>query len=277
VETQAYFIGREEMLRVLEGSPQLAVRLVREFSLRLRDFNHRYTEEVLQAERLALVGRFARSIVHDFKNPLNIIGISAEMAALAEATPEQRESARNRIRKQVDRMSNMINELMEFTRGSTSTTVLARADFAEFVRPLLEEIRQEVGAKRVTVELASDPPAVRLLMDPRRLAHVFFNIVNNACDAMPEGGRVIVRFASNDQEVVTEIEDTGPGIAREMASRLFQPFATHGKAQGTGLGLSICRRIIEDHHGQIRACNAESGGARFTFSLPLRLESAVKV
>jgi len=69
--------------------------------------------------------------------------------------------------------------------------------------------------------------------------------------------------------LVTEIEDTGPGIAPDVVTHLFQPFATHGKENGTGLGLSICKRIIEDHHGWIAARNEPGRGAVFSFALPL--------
>ena len=82
------------------------------------------------------------------------------------------------------------------------------------------------------------------------------------------GGKIIVRFHAASGEVVTEIEDTGPGFAPEIASRLFEPFATHGKTHGTGLGLSICKRIIEDHKGQIRARSEPQRGAIFSFTLP---------
>jgi signal transduction histidine kinase len=244
--------------------------LMKEISMRLRDFNHQFTEELLQAERLTLVGRFARSIVHDFKNPLNIIGISAEMAAMPGATTEMREAARNRIRKQIDRLSNMINELLEFTRGSASSTVLARHDYARFVRQLVEEMREEVAAKSVSLELENDPPATPLLLDPKRLPQVFYNLIHNACDAMTSGGTIRLRFQETPHEILTEIEDTGPGIAPEISDRLFEAFATYGKAQGTGLGLSICKRIITDHHGRITARSEPGRGAVFSFSLPLR-------
>jgi len=269
---QAYFIPREEMLRALENNPRLAVRLVREFSLRLRDFNHRYTEEVLQAERLTLVGKFARTIVHDFKNPLNIIGISADMAAMDNATLEMRQTSRGRIRRQVDRMSNMISELLEFTRGSGPTVVLGRVDYAEFLAHLLEELRSEAELKRATLIIEGELPRVRLLLDPVRLGHVFHNILNNACDAMPDGGKITLRFRQEPDVLVTEFEDTGSGIAPEIAPRLFEAFATFGKSRGTGLGLSICKRIIHDHSGSITASNGARGGALISFSLPLRHE-----
>src|SRR5437016_1785709 len=156
-DTRVYFILRDDLLKVLERSPSLAANLVREFSLRMRDFNHQYTREVLQAERLTLVGRFARSIVHDLKNPLNIIGISAEMAAMDNATREDRRAARDRIRKQIDRLSDMINELLEFTRGSGATVVLAKSSYAEFTRQRLQQVRPAATAKSEVVVVRTQP------------------------------------------------------------------------------------------------------------------------
>lgn len=269
-EVKVYFIPRTELLEMLGRSPQLAVSLVREFSLRMRDFNRQYISEVLQAERLTLVGRFARSIVHDFKNPLNVIGISAEMAAMENSTPEIREAAKNRIRKQVNRLSTMITELLEFTRGSQTSIILAETDYATYVTALIEELRTEVSVKRVSIEFENPPPAVTVLVDPARLTHVFYNLVHNAVDAMPDGGRILLRFKLGTREVHTEIQDSGRGIAPEIIPRLFEAFATYGKAQGTGLGLSICKKIIEDHHGHIEARNDPGRGAIFAFTLPLK-------
>ena len=105
--------------------------------------------------------------------------------------------------------------------------------------------------------------------DPRRLRRIFFNLVHNATDAMQNAGIIFVGFELKPGEIVTEIEDTGPGIAREVADKLFQPFATHGKAHGTGLGLSICKKIAEDHGGRISARSEPGRGAIFSFTLPL--------
>lgn len=268
-DSKLVFITREDLLKALEKSPRLALSLMREFSLRLRDSNRAYIQEMLQAERLTLVGRFARSIVHDFKNPLNIIGLSAEMMAMDNASVEMRGNAQKRIRKQVDRLSNMINELLEFTRGSQSSIVLAPVDYSVFLRHLLEDLRLEVSAKRVELVLSDEPPAIPILMDQQRLTHVFYNLVSNACHEMPDGGKIFFRFRVADKELTTEIEDTGRGIAPEIAGRLFEPFATHGKAQGTGLGLSICKKIIEDHGGKIGARSEPGKGAVFHFTLPL--------
>lgn len=268
IATSLYFLPRENLLHMLDTSPRLAASLVRDFSLRMRDFNRHYIQEVLQAERLTLVGRFARSIIHDFKNPLNIIGLAAEFMEMNMATPEMRKTATVRIRKQVDRLTNMINELLEFTRGPQLATVLSPTDYGQYVKETADELAPEAKDKDVDLVFKNPPPSVRVAIDHKRLMHVFSNLIHNAVDAMSGGGKVMIDFQITPQEVITSLEDSGPGIAPEIIGRLFEPFATFGKAKGTGLGLSICRKIIEDHRGWIKARNEEGRGAIFEFGLP---------
>ena len=264
-----YFMARPDLMEIMNQTPKLAAAFVREVSLRLREFNRQYIREVLEAERLALVGRFASSIVHDLKNPLNIIGISADLACMPAMNQESRDTHKLRIRKQIDRISNMVNELLEFARGSSSSFVLARVNYDVFVHQLIEDIRPEVALKYVTLELENEPPPVKVQINPPRLARVFHNLISNATDAMDKVGKIKLRFSVTDTEIITEVEDTGKGIAPEIADRLFEAFATFGKANGTGLGLSITKRIVQDHRGRIWARPAPDGGALFAFSLPL--------
>lgn len=268
-ETELAFIPRDGLMEMLQLSSRFALNLVIEFSLRFRDFNRQHINQMLQAERLSLVGRFARSIVHDFKNPMAIISLAADLGGTPNASQEMRNMARERIRKQVDRLSNMINELLEFTRGSQTLNVLAITNFARFAVPLVEEIRQESIAHRVDVLAENEPPSIELAFDPRRLTNVFYNLVHNAVEAMPAGGKVFIRFKELPEHLAVEIEDTGPGISPQIAEHLFEPFATHGKTHGTGLGLSICQRIIQDHKGTIEAISFPGRGALFSFKLPL--------
>jgi signal transduction histidine kinase len=264
-----YFIARDVMLKLVAASPPLSLGLLREISHRLREFNRQYLQEALQTERLAIVGRFARSIVHDLKNPLNIISITAEMAGMEKSTPEMRRQSRARIIKQVERISDLVNEILEFTQGSQVAFVPAPTPYDVFVNQLIDEIRPEIEIKSATIELENPPPPVRLMLNPKRLRRVFYNLIHNATDAMSGGGRIIVRFKLESGDVITEIEDSGPGIASEIADRLFDAFATYGKAHGTGLGLSICKKIIEDHRGHISARNEPGRGAIFSFALPV--------
>jgi signal transduction histidine kinase len=267
--TTVYFISRAGLDQLLERAPHLAMLLVREVNRRIREFNTKYVREVLESERLALVGRFASSIVHDLKNPLNIIGISADMASMPGATEESRQVSRVRIRKQVDRITTMVTELLEFTQGAHTNFVLAQVDFKNFTEQLIEDIRAEVSLKSVAIEYLNAPPSVPVRINPQRLCRVFHNLIGNAADAMTEGGTVKLRFALNPGEVVTELEDTGKGIPPQMLDRLFQAFATYGKSNGTGLGLSICKKIVQDHKGKIYARNVPGGGALFGFTLPV--------
>jgi signal transduction histidine kinase len=110
---------------------------------------------------------------------------------------------------------------------------------------------------------------VTVALNPKRLHRVFYNLIGNAVDAMPPRGKIKLRFAREPDRVTTEIEDSGKGLAPEILGRLFEPFATHGKAKGTGLGLSICQWIVEEHGGTISAHNSPRGGAVFRFWLPL--------
>ncbi|HAV63163.1 MAG TPA: hypothetical protein DCY13_12455, partial [Verrucomicrobiales bacterium] len=217
--------------------------------------------------------RFTRSIVHDLKNPLNIIGIAADMATNERATLEMRESARGRIRQQINRISSMVNEVVEFTRNSNTTFVLALLDYRQLVGDVLADLRPNMNLRSVSVDLLNEPPAIKLAVNPERLARVFSNLFGNASEAMPDGGTISLRFEVKNNHVFTTIMDDGPGIPEAVRHNLFTAFVTHGKPNGTGLGLSICRRIIEDHRGEIWLENGEKGGAAFTFTLPLPASS----
>jgi signal transduction histidine kinase len=270
VDTTVGFVPRAPLVELLRRSPDLALTMVQEVSRRLREFDRRHLREVLQAERLAVLGRFAQSVVHDLKNPLAIIQMAAALCDAPAATREQRRLARQRIETQVTRITGLVNDILDFSRETPSAPALAPVDYAQFIREVMAETQPELEWRGVSLVLADPPPAVTVLAQPQRLGRVLHNLCFNAADAMPGGGRLTLRFETDDRQVITELADTGPGLAPEMAARLFEPFATHGKAHGTGLGLAICRRIIEEHQGRIAARNDPAGGAVFSFSLPRR-------
>lgn len=267
-EFRGRFFSREDIWRLLAQSPPLLIALMREVTARMRRSERRCMEDVFQAERLALVGRFAQSIVHDLKNPLNTIGVGVEVLSSGESSPEIRKEAGPLIRKQVDRLAGMIHEVLEFTRGTARSLALVPTDFRDFIRHAIAEMQIGAKGRGVTIECENEPPGVTVALDRVRFMHAFNNLTNNAVDAMPSGGRILLRFRLGDQHVCTEIEDTGQGIPPAIAGRLFEPFFTHGKTHGTGLGLSICKRIIEDHEGTITVISLPNRGAVFSFTLP---------
>ena len=268
-DSEVYFLPRDEMLAFIERSPRLAFALLQQISLRLREFNQFHLRELIQAESLAVIGRFAQGIIHELKNPLSIISLSSEMFDMPGVSPEIRAKSLLRIRKQVERISDMVSDILIFTQGAKMDADLKPGDYRAFILELVSDLRTEAALKSTQIEMEQVLPAAPVQFDPRRLSHVFFNIVDNATDAMPNGGTIFLRFQSNKNEIITEIEDTGPGIAPEITGKLFHPFVTHGKAHGMGLGLSICKKIVEGHGGQIFARNEPGRGAIFSFTLPL--------
>ena len=263
-----YFLPRQRMSELIERTPALALSLMKLASHRLRDFNQHHLREVVQAERLAVVGQFARSIIHDLKNPLNIISLTADVYGKPEATPQAHLAAQGRIQKQVERINDLIADLLQFTQAGNRCVRLP-TNYAVFIEQLVVELRPELQFKSLRLEVSNPPPPVMLDLDVKRLRRLFVNLADNAAEAMRGDGVLTLRFHQEEHEVVTEIADNGPGIAPEVAEKLFQPFATYGKAHGTGLGLSICKKIIEDHGGRIWATNGPEGGAVFSFSLPM--------
>jgi hypothetical protein len=267
------FVPTPLLQELLEHSPMLAAALVRDSSLRMRDFNRRFLQELLKAERLSLVERLARTIVHDFRNPLNVIGIAADLAAEPSATLESRRSARDRVRRQVEVLNRMMQELLDFTRGMTPSAVLPKVDFVDFVRELVFELEPEASRRGVGVDadlspLKESPLLVR--MDALRMQRVFNNLFQNAFDALGTIAEPVLRlkFELTDREVVIDVSDNGPGIPAEVLPHVFQPFVTFGKAHGTGLGLAICDRIVAEHGGRMSVINQPGSGACFRFGLP---------
>lgn len=268
-DSDVYFLPRGEMLSFIQGSPGLAFALLQQISHRLREFNQLHLRKLVQAESLAVIGRFAQGIVHDLKNPLSIISLSAEMFDMQGMSPEIRAQSQSRIRKQVERISDMVSDILVFTQGARRDADLKPGDFRAFVLDLLGDLRAEAEIRSARIEMPAAPPPVAVLFDPRRLSRVFYNLIGNATDIMLNGGTIHLRFESDGHAIRTEVEDTGPGISPEIADQLFQPFVTFGKTKGTGLGLSICKTIVEEHGGDIFARSEPGRGAIFTFTLPL--------
>jgi len=266
--TRLSFLPSVGLHSILDKHPALASAFLQQISHRLRDFTRHYIRETLQTERLALVGRFTGSIIHDLKNPLNVISVTAELLCSEDGDAELRTESSKRIRRQVERITDMVGEVLEFTRTDQQVFVPLRMRYAQFFEQMLAEERPALAARGARLEVEGKVPEDELLMNPKRLHRVFVNLLNNAAEAMNNKGIIKIRFSVDEKGLTTEIEDTGPGIAAEVAEHLFDPFVTHGKPQGTGLGLAIARKIVRDHKGRVAAGNGSDGGAKFTVWLP---------
>ena len=276
-DARVVFIPRAELVELVRKSPELSLLFMQEVSGRLREFNRHYLREVLQAERMAVVGRFASAIVHDLKNPLGVISLAASIASSPKSDEANRKMARENINKQIERITNLVNDILEYTRGESIQQKFPEIYLHEFIEQIVHEFRDELALRSVQFVLENEPPPMVLPINEKRLMRVFFNLFSNAADEMPSGGKIYLRFESAPAEVTIEIEDSGKGIAPEIIERLFEPFATYGKTKGTGLGLSIAQRIIEEHQGKISARNSCRGGAVFRFTLPGKRSSGASM
>jgi signal transduction histidine kinase len=158
--------------------------------------------------------------------------------------------------------------MLAISRGQRPVLELHPVNFADYIHKRLEEFRVDFKSRRLVLEFENLPPAVTLQLDPSRLEQALLNLLHNAADVLPLGGRVSFRFETMEDRVVIEIEDSGPGISLERIEQVFEPFFSHGKTKGTGLGLAICRRVLTEHGGSIRCLYQPDRGAVFRLELP---------
>ena len=179
---------------------------------------------------------------------------------------EEAPQIREEIRAEVGRASEIIENLLDFARPAQS--MFGPVDVVAVVSDALNLLRNSALLNHVVVDphLEAVPPVEGNLT---LLKQVFFNIMHNAVDAMPHGGTLSLWVTDDDRAVRVVIEDTGPGIAPEVKSKLFVPFVSTKEANhGTGLGLALSYRIVTDHHGDIKIEDRPGSGARFVVVLP---------
>ncbi len=222
-----------------------------------------------QAQRLSALGSLAAGVAHDVRNPLNAIKLLSSHAldTLAD-TPGTEASARHlrTIRQEVDRLEDIVSRFLSLAKESEiqPEPVVVDALLADCVELL------KADAERREVRLVADLRAgeTRLMLDPKQWRRAVLNVLINALEATPPGGRVRMFSRLTDSVCEIEVRDDGPGMTREVEERVFDPYFTT-KETGTGLGLSITRGIVEEHGGTIRLTSALDQGCQVLISVPL--------
>jgi signal transduction histidine kinase len=259
---------------------KVEVRSGDEIGLLAREFNTMATSlarqrvELLRAERLAAVGRISAQITHEIRNPLNAIGLNAELLAEEIAgggppSPEARGLVAA-IGHEVDRLHAVTEEYLRFAR--LPKPVFASEDLNEIADGLAGFLAPEMAAAGIDValELAPGLPPVR--GDEGQLRAALMNLLRNSREAMPSGGSVRVTTRAVGDEVEVEVRDTGPGIPPDDLGRIFDPFYST-KEKGTGLGLAFTQQVLKEHGGTIRCESALGRGTAFTARLPAATDS----
>jgi signal transduction histidine kinase len=236
-----------------------------------RELEHSYErlkqaqEELLQTERLAVIGQLAGSIAHQLRNPLGVIKNSAfYLRSKLKGQEEKINEHLGLIEEEIRRADRRISDLLALAYRGTPR--LRRLELQPLIERVLArlELPQEI---ELAIELDVGPLWVEA--DPQQMEQVCYNIIDNAIQAMETGGRLLIRGYEEGEEVVLEFLDSSPGLPPDEAARVFEPLFTT-KAQGTGLGLTICKQIIEAHDGRIDFESEKGRGSRVIIRLPKR-------
>jgi len=227
--------------------------------------NARLVEERVRAERLAAVGTAVARLVHDLKNPLGGLQGYADLLA-QDPPPDLRARCLAGLRRQGHRMGHMLQSILAFVRGE-ETGLFARTD----LDALLDEAVADLGAalSQTGVEVVRAPGrAGHARVDAMAVRRLLDNLARNGAEAMPSGGRLALGASARGGEVVLEVTDSGVGMSEAQRRRLFEPFATAGKAEGTGLGMGIVLRVVQAHEGRIEVASEPGAGTRVSVVLP---------
>ena len=226
---------------------------------------HHLEAQLRRRDRLHALGEVAMGLAHEIRNPLGIIKTATQLlhrrADLADTDKRHLEY----VVSEVSRINELITEFLDFAKPNPPLRVLQPA------RPLVDEIlgfcAPELAAHNVDVQVDDQAPGATIYADAKQLKQACLNLILNAIDAMPDGGRLTLGIRSVGDNTLISIADSGQGIPVEMIERIFTPFVTT-KASGTGLGLAKVYSIMESHDGSIECASEKDAGATFSLYIP---------
>ncbi len=222
--------------------------------------------ELMQAEKLALIGRMASGIAHELGNPISTIFGNIELLE-KRIKDENVSDVIARLRNDAERMDKIIRELLDFARPRKP--VLQKTDVKKSIEDAIEIVKSQKGFEKITTEVITIDDSIEVMADGNQLKQVWINLLINSRDAMPQGGKINISIKKDASNVLVEFSDTGRGIEREFIDRIFEPFfTTKEQGKGTGLGLTVVQKIIQSINGKINVNSEINRGSTFTITLP---------
>lgn len=226
-------------------------------------------ERLRKAEHLAGIGQFSRSIAHEIRNPLNFISLSIDHIREKYKPAEGQEHEAFdalivNIKKEIQRVSRFAESFLEFSRPLELS--MQKTDIGMLIEDVLALVMAKARKEHIDIvrEYRSTP---QLLIDPEFIKTCLYNVILNAFQAMPDGGKLFIRTADADNRFVLSLEDTGTGVSEDLAGKIFDPFFTT-KSKGLGLGLALTKRVVEEHGGKVEFRSVEGKGSVFTMVFP---------
>lgn len=224
-------------------------------------------DQLVQAEKLSSIGLLAAGVAHEVNTPLAVITSQAQMLMRQISLDDSRSRVLQKIIKQAFRASEIVNNLLKFSRVSGAEH--SELDLNKLIRETLSLAEPMLRASKISVnvQLTSSLPLVK--GNAGKLQQVFMNLIMNARDAMPHGGELTVASECEDSTVQVEFSDTGIGIGSENLNKIFDPFfTTKSGSRGTGLGLAVTYGIVHEHSGKIQVESQVGRGTCFRLEFP---------
>jgi two-component system sporulation sensor kinase A len=226
-------------------------------------------KKIEQSQRLTQLGRLAADIAHEVKNQLMLVSTRAQIALIHLQESKDVEDDIQTIINQCKRINDVVKRLLQFSRPSKGN--LQELDISDSLNFVVNLVEKQFSQGQVEIIKEMAPSLPQVMIDEKQLQEVFVNLLQNAFEAMPNGGQIRI-ITSNDQDFVRiDIQDTGSGISENDLAHIFDPFFTT-KETGTGLGLSACFGIVQAHQGQISYSSAPGEGTTATIMLPISAE-----
>jgi signal transduction histidine kinase len=237
----------------------------------MRDTLQKTQQELLHAERMAMIGQMAGSISHDMRHQLSAIFANAEFLCSTKLTAAEREELFSEIRFAVNEMTELVDSMLEFSR-TQQTLHAAPANLVTVLEHAIRTVKSHPEYRNREITLYARD-LHEGYFDPKRLERAFYNLLLNAVEAVStqadDEARVQVIVMQDDRLITTRIIDNGPGIPSQIETTIFDPFVGFGKEHGTGLGLTIARKILQDHGGDVEIESGAKGRTIFVATVPV--------
>src|SRR5207245_7503450 len=243
---------------------------------RMRDSLLKTQQKLLEAERLATIGRMASSISHDLRHSLAAIVANAEFLCESRLSTEQREELYQEVRVAVNQMTELVESLLEFSRTRESLR-LTYANVKDTVEHAVQTIHSHPEFQHVRIAMTQQGNSTGWF-DPKKLERALYNLLLNACEAVAsQAGEIEVELREVSGGVEIRVCDNGRGIPEPVQGKLFEPFVSYGKENGTGLGLTVVQKIVQDHGGDVTVEKTSVAGTVFRVLLPLAAASETTI
>jgi signal transduction histidine kinase len=236
---------------------------------RMREQLRRSQKDLLDSERLATIGRMARSISHDLRHYLSAIYANAEFLSDSRIAQEEREDLLREVQSAIQGMTDLLDSLLLFTRTGCALQLECES-VALMIQRAASLVHQHPAARNVRISL-NGLSSLEVWMDSKKLGRAVYNLLLNGCQAARRsGGEAVVVLTLDEDEsfVRISVADNGPGISESIRQTMFHPFVSEGNESGVGLGLTLTQQIAQEHGGYVVVGKSESGETLFTIVLP---------